>query len=83
MEYGLKIKDYVIDIEELSYYYPHTYENEFFIYIYFKRTKRYFDITFKDESERNFYLKKLNEECVEYDVDQEFKDNFQINISEV
>ena len=83
MEYGARIKDYVIDLEEVLYYHPHNSNDNdnYFITFYFRKNDRYITIKFEDKSERNFYLKELNDECVEEDLD--LKDKFQVEINQI
>jgi len=81
MEYAIKIKDHVIDFDEVSHYTPHELNGEYKIFFYFKRSSEYTIIVFKDEKERNLYLKAINGELIETDFDEELEDD--IDISEI
>ncbi len=82
MEYT-KIKGKVIDLEQVLYYEPNDYNNQHFIDLHFKKNSKDIRIVFESRLERNFYLKELNDHIVECDIDQDFKDKFEIDIDEI
>jgi len=81
MEYAVKIKGNVIDLDKVLYYCPG--DNNSTTYIYFRFKDSEIRINFDKESERDFYLKELNDDVVDYDLDDEFKENFEIEIDEI
>lgn len=79
MEYAIKIKEHVIDFDEISHYNPQDNNGNYRIYFYFKRTSDYMYIDFKNEKERNLYLESLNEELIDTDLNEEIEDEIEIH----
>lgn len=80
--YYTKIKGNVIDLNQVLYYLPSNFNAQHTIYFHFKKGDS-LRITFESKLERDFYLKELDDEVVEWNIDQRFKDKFEIEIDEI
>jgi hypothetical protein len=80
----IKIKKYTIHLNQILYY-PPTHRNSgesFFIYFKFIKSDS-LSITFKDETERNSYMKMLDELLVSYDLNDAYNKRNDIKITEL